>query len=267
MPCPLHLLGKAGASSQKTNNAFHIRDVEGWNEKMQKCGGPWTHSQELAEIWSVLHVSIRSCVMVLPAPAQTAAGFWLGKGWRVQVQCVYLYSLQGPAGTLAAPVFLWRSPIWTTSGCHMCLQQYVGKPDFWEGSRGGKRAAGSQSEARPFRLLCWWRWTTAAGFFPWKEVSLWRRGKETLGLTGDMANRHEQAASYLKSKREGEKGRGRLKEMGKFTGGKVRRRDRWRHWWSWEMEAEGKMLLCVHRQCGMQPFFHVPDHTTWSTGF
>lgn len=56
---------------------------------------------------------------------------------------------------------------------------------------------------------------------------MWRRGKETLGLTGDMANRHEQAASYLKSKRgESEKGRGRLKEVGKFTGGKVRRRDR-----------------------------------------
>lgn len=53
---------------------------------------------------------------------------------------------------------------------------------------------------------------------------MWRRGKETLGLTGDMVNRHEQAASYPESKREGgEKGRGRLKEMGKFTGGKVRR--------------------------------------------
>lgn len=55
---------------------------------------------------------------------------------------------------------------------------------------------------------------------------MWRRGKETLGLTGDMANRQEQTGSYLKSKREGEKGRGRLKEMGKFPGGKVRRRDR-----------------------------------------
>lgn len=46
-----------------------------------------------------------------------------------------------------------------------------------------------------------------------------------MGLTGDMANRHEQAASYLKSKREeGEKGRGRLKRMGKLVGGKVRKR-------------------------------------------
>lgn len=56
---------------------------------------------------------------------------------------------------------------------------------------------------------------------------MWRRGKETLGLTGDTANRHEQADSYLKSKREeGEKGRGRLKEMGKLAGGKMRRRGR-----------------------------------------
>lgn len=56
---------------------------------------------------------------------------------------------------------------------------------------------------------------------------MWRRDKETLGLTGDMAYRHEQAASYLKSKREeSEKGRGILKEMGKFAGGEVGRRDR-----------------------------------------
>lgn len=33
------------------------------------------------------------------------------------------------------------------------------------------------------------------------------------------------------------------------------------------MEAEGRMLLHVHWQCGMHTCFHVPDHTTWSTGF
>lgn len=153
MPFPLHLLGKSRASSQKTDNTSYIRYMEGWSEKMQKGGGPWTHSHELAGILSVLHVSGRSCVMFIPAPVLTAAGFWLGKGWRRQVECVHLYILQGPGGTLAAHVFLWRSPIWTTSGCHVCLQQHVGKPDFWEGSRGGRRAAGSHSEARPFRLL------------------------------------------------------------------------------------------------------------------
>lgn len=48
-----------------------------------------------------------------------------------------------------------------------------------------------------------------------------------MGLTGDMANRHEQADSYLKSKKEeDEKGRGTLKEMGKLAGGKMRRRGR-----------------------------------------
>lgn len=227
MPCFLHLLGKARASSQKTNSTSYIRDMEWWCEKMQKSGGPWTHSHGLGEVWSVLHLSGRSCVMFIPAPAQTAAGFWLGKGWRVQVECVPLYILQGPGGTLAAHAFLWRSPIWTTSGCHVCLQQCVGKPDFWEGSRGGRGQLVPTVKPDLFPSCSWWRWTTAAGFFPWKEVSLWRRGKETLGLTGDMANRHEQAVSYLKSQRgEGEKGRWRLKEMGKFTGGKVRRRDR-----------------------------------------
>lgn len=56
MLCPLHLLEKARASSQKTNNIFVecyyilIYDMEGWNEKMQRWGGPWTHSHELAEI-------------------------------------------------------------------------------------------------------------------------------------------------------------------------------------------------------------------------
>lgn len=66
MPCSLHLLGKTTASSQQINNTSCIRDMEGWNERMQKVGGLWTHHHGLAEIWSVLHISGRSCVMLIP---------------------------------------------------------------------------------------------------------------------------------------------------------------------------------------------------------
>lgn len=59
--------------------------------------------------------------------------------------------------------------------------------------------------------------------FLWKEVSLLRRDKESLGLTGNMANRYEQAANCLKSKQEeGEKGRGKMFEGNEKVGRRKR---------------------------------------------
>lgn len=50
-----------------------------------------------------------------------------------------------------------------------------------------------------------------------------RRDKESLGLTGNMANRYEQAANCLKSKQEeGEKGRGKMFEGNEKVGRRKR---------------------------------------------
>lgn len=52
------------------------------------------------------YTSRSSCAVLILAPAQTAVGFWLGKGCRVQVEYIYLYIWQGPGGSLAVHVFL-----------------------------------------------------------------------------------------------------------------------------------------------------------------
>lgn len=64
---------------------------------MQTDGEPWLQSNvqwKLEVVRSVLHSQAhrgRACVMLIPAPAQTTAGFWLGKGCKcnalVIVEC------------------------------------------------------------------------------------------------------------------------------------------------------------------------------------
>lgn len=83
---------------------------------MRTDGGPQLQSNEhwkLEVVQSAAHTrhtSGRACVMLIPAPAQTAVGFWLGKGCGVQVECVYSNIWQGPGGILACSCIFMKQP-------------------------------------------------------------------------------------------------------------------------------------------------------------